>query len=134
MKHPSHKFQTMAPSELMMYLDGKHYPVVRQLMAQLDIHMSEVLRMNIGARASIIRLDLEYRSLAVLVRGRLQRNEEVLFPFIYQTLDEGLSSFERFDKLEKEVEDLHSSHLQMRLHLADLSEFRHGFKPEPESR
>jgi len=130
MKHTSYKFETMSPVELMAYLNGRHYPAVERLMDRIDMHMSGLIRSGSEVHPSLFRLDAEYRELSVLVKHHMQRNEDVLFPFIYQTLEEGLANFERMDQLEKEIAFLNSGHIHMRVHLANLSEFSHGFKSE----
>ena len=133
MKHASYEFETMSPSELMVYLNGRHYPAVNRLMDQIDLHLSAMLRMDAGVHASFFKLNSEYRELSVLVKYHLQRNEEFLFPFIYRTLEEGLDNFKHLDNFEKELTGLHDSHMRMRLLLASLSECSQGYKPEPEA-
>jgi regulator of cell morphogenesis and NO signaling len=131
--HASYSFETMSPEDIMDYLSSRHYMALERLMEQIDEHLSEILRTDSRYEAHIFNIDVEYRDLAVLVKEQMKRNEELLFPFIYRILKEGLNNFTNMDTLEAEVAVMHGRHMEMRTHLANLSELAQGYKSGPEA-
>ncbi|MFI5148159.1 MAG: hypothetical protein ACHQRM_00385 [Bacteroidia bacterium] len=129
MKRAEEHIKKLPPPRLLNYMSERQYPALNKLIDRISAHLEAVIRKEAPVYPFLFEIEKEFMKITVLVRKQINKNTQILFPFIDNAWEEGAKDTEIIHSLELERADLQADHHRIETHLSCVTEIRQRIKP-----